>query len=189
MANVKKITADYSATGLTVYAIVRREADGYRLNDADGAFASAPADPFLSLVEDSVIKGRYEVSESRTAWNDGLYTIVVYKQAGGSPSPVADTIIGTGEMYIKSDLEILFDASVASIESQDIAGLQSDVSLMLAMIKNKKYLEKIGLVWHLIIRDDTDATTILDKVLQDIDGNNISDIQAGIITKELASSV
>jgi hypothetical protein len=60
---------------------------------------------------------------------------------------------------------------------------------MLAMIKNKKYLEKIGLIWHLIIRDDTDATTILDKILQDIDGNNISDIQAGIIAKELKSSV
>ena len=63
MANAKKIILDWSETAKTVYAIVRREADGYRLNDADGAFASVPADPYISLAEDSVIKGRYEVSD------------------------------------------------------------------------------------------------------------------------------
>ena len=109
MANVKRLTLDYSATGLTVYAIIRREVDSYRLNDADGAFASAPADPYLSITEDSVIKGRYQVSESRTAWNNGEYLVAFYQQAGGSPSPVADTIIGSGVMWIIADAEVPFD--------------------------------------------------------------------------------
>jgi len=184
----KRIICDYPETGITTYCIVRREADNFRLNDADGAFASAPADPYLSLTEDSVIKGRYEASESRAVWNDGLYTVAVYKQAGGSPAPASDTIIGTGEMYIKSDLEVKVDASVLALESS-VQDSNDSLTLLLQYIRNKKYLTKVGLEWHLIIRDDTDATTILDKVLQDIDGNNISDIQAGIISMELKSSV
>jgi hypothetical protein len=57
MPNTKKISMGWSETGKTVYAIIRREADSFRLNDADGAFATAPADPYLSLAEDAVIKG------------------------------------------------------------------------------------------------------------------------------------
>lgn len=109
MAYAKKIISDWSETGKTVYAIVRREADGYRLNDADGAFALAPADPYLSLTEDTVIKGRYEKSEARTVWTDGRYTVAVYKQAGGSPAPASDTIVGSGELAIENDLEVYLD--------------------------------------------------------------------------------
>ena len=117
MPNVKKITLDWSETGKTIYCIIRREADGYRLNDADGAFASNPADPYLSLSEDTVIKGRYEVSESRQAWNDGNYSIAIYKQAGGSPAPASDTIIGTGSLYIISDMEIILNADVGAVKT------------------------------------------------------------------------
>ncbi len=105
MPNTKKIFLD-SETGKPVYCIIRREADNYRLNDADGAFASNPTDPYVSLTEDSVIKGRYQLLESRSAWSDGKYTVAIYKQYGGSPSPVNDTIVGSGEMYISSDTEI-----------------------------------------------------------------------------------
>lgn len=106
MANVKKIALDHNETGKTVYCIIARAADGYLLNDADGAFAAAPADPYLSLAEHATIKSRYTVSESRTAWNNGIYSVTIYKQAGGSPSPVADTVIGSGEIAIADDLEI-----------------------------------------------------------------------------------
>ena len=109
MANIKQIISDWSETGKTVYCIVRREADGYLLNDVDGSFAAAPADPYLTLPENATIKGRYEASESRTVWNDGRYTLAIYKQAGGSPAPVSDTIIGTGEIVIENDLEVYLD--------------------------------------------------------------------------------
>lgn len=109
MANSKKIITDWSETGKTIYCIVRREVDGYLLNDAVGAFATAPADPYLTLTEHATIKGRYEASEARSSWTDGRYTVAVYKQAGGSPAPASDTIIGSGELTIENDLEVYLD--------------------------------------------------------------------------------
>lgn len=102
MAAAKKLSV-FRATGATVYAIVRREADSFRLNDADGSFAVAPADPYLVLVEDAVVKGLYEVSESRTVWSNGAYMAFFYAQAGGSPSPVADTLFDKQALYINND--------------------------------------------------------------------------------------
>jgi hypothetical protein len=106
MANVKRISADYGVTAHTVYVIIRREVDKYLLNDADGSFGAAPADPFVSLTEDGTIKGRYEKDESRAVWNNGDYDIVAYRQVGGSPSPVADTMVAVGTMSIMNDLEL-----------------------------------------------------------------------------------
>lgn len=123
MAENKRITLDWDTTGLIVYCIIRREIDGFRMDDADGSFAASPADPYVSLTEDAVIKGRYELDEARTVWDDGLYTIAIYSQAGGSPAPVSDTIIGTGPAYwaIKNDLEVFLSAPAAEeATSQDI---------------------------------------------------------------------
>ena len=118
MANVKKLIAPWSETAITTYVIIRREADGYLLNDADGAFANAPADPYVSLTEHGTLKGIYELSESRTVWNDGRYTATVYKQAGGSPVPASDRVIGTADVYIASDLEVVVDASTSAVVSE-----------------------------------------------------------------------
>lgn len=112
MPNVKRIITEWNETGKTLYCIVRREADNYRLNDADGAFSAAPADPYVSLTEDAVIKGLYQLDESRTAWNDGRYTVIIYKQAGGAPAPAADTVIASGDLSIKSDFEVVLDSPV-----------------------------------------------------------------------------
>ena len=103
MANVKKLSTTKIVTGTTVYCIVRREIDLYRLDDGDGSFAAAPADPYLSLTEDSVIKGLYEVSESRAAWNAGRYKVFVFTQAGGSPVPASDTLDDVMDFYVVGD--------------------------------------------------------------------------------------
>ena len=113
MAENKRITLDWDTTGLTAYCIIRREADDFRMDDADGSFAASPADPYVSLTEDAVIKGRYELDESRTVWIDDRYSVAIYSQAGGSPAPASDTIIGTGEMSIKDDLEVILSAPAA----------------------------------------------------------------------------
>lgn len=122
MANIKRLTIDWSETGLTVYAIVRRETDDFRLDDADGSFAVSPADPYLSLTEDTVIKGRYEVDENRQAWNDGQYGLAIYKQTGGSPAPASDTIIGSGEIIIKDDMELTL-ATLNDLSASDVAAV------------------------------------------------------------------
>jgi len=57
-------------TGSTVYGIIKKLSNGYLLDDADGAFAAAPADPYVSFTEDSVLKSFYALSESRAVWAD-----------------------------------------------------------------------------------------------------------------------
>lgn len=104
MANVKKLGTIKIVTGATCYAIVRREVDGYRLNDADGTFTAVPADPYLSLAEDWVIKWLYEVSESRTAWNDGRYKAFVYLQNDVAPDPPNDALLDLLDFWILGDL-------------------------------------------------------------------------------------
>lgn len=96
-----------AATGLTVYAIIAREADGYYLNDADGSFAAAPADPYLSLTENGTANGLYQVSESRATWTDGRYLVVYYSRLGGAPAPATDTILGGGVVDVLSDGVVL----------------------------------------------------------------------------------
>jgi hypothetical protein len=104
-------------TGLTLYCVVKREADGYLLNDADGAFAAAPADPYVAMSEHATVKGLYTKDEARTAWNNGLYTVAVYSQVGGSPAPASDTLVGIGVLPIDSDAEVSLDTLGSSLSS------------------------------------------------------------------------
>ena len=127
MTENKRITLDWDTTGLTVYCIIRREADDFRMDNADGSFAEVPAAPYISLTEDAVIKGRYELDEARTVWTDGRYSVAIYSQAGGSEVPANDTIIGTGEMYINSDLEVVVDASINNLNDLSIGDITGEV--------------------------------------------------------------
>lgn len=64
-----------------------------------------------------------------------------------------------------------------------------DALFLLKVVKNKKALVKNGAVWQLIIYDDNDTTPILIKDLKDKDGNEITDLAAGVLAQELANSV
>lgn len=128
MANVKKISVAYTETGITVYCIIRREADDYLLNDADGNFAdpSGPvADPYVLMTENSIIKGLYELSESRQEWDDGKYIVMAYKQTGESsagPDPSNDQIIGQTSddaLYIANDTEVSVNEYAANSAFQN----------------------------------------------------------------------
>lgn len=55
--------------------------------------------------------------------------------------------------------------------------------------KNKKVLSKTGSTWELIIYDDDDTTPIFKKEIKDKDGNDIEDLEIGVLAQELASSV
>ena len=156
MPNVKRITLDWSETGITVYCIIRRETDGFRLNDADGGFAVNPADPYLSLIEDTVIKGRYEVSESRQVWNDDNYTSSIYKQAGGSPAPASDTIIGTGSLYIISDTDIILNADVSDIKTEtESHPTLAEIEASSILAKEASLARILGLVHENLLIDNT----------------------------------
>lgn len=104
----------FTTTGQTIYTVVRRAADGYFLNDADGAFAAAPVDTYIALTEHPTIKGLYTVAENRTVWDDGAYDVLIYSQVGGSPAPGVDTVIGSRPLIISNDSEVI-GGDIASV--------------------------------------------------------------------------
>lgn len=169
--NSKKISVPHNVTALTIYAIIRREIDSYLLNNADGVFGVSPANPYLALAEDSIIKSLYEVIENRTAWNDGRYYIVAYKQIGGSPAPVSDTMIAAGHYAIKDDTEVYQDVllstrlATASYTAPDNAGIAAlpllteiEASTVLAKQAKLDFVEK----W------------VLNKLVESTDGMSVT---------------
>ncbi len=115
MAKTKKFSF-VAAPGLTVYAVLIQRDTGHYLNDADGGFATAPADKYQEVTEDAALAGRYTYDESRTAWADGPYEFIAYSQLGGTPDPTTDTAIASGSFSLIND-------SVPVTASSTILGL------------------------------------------------------------------
>jgi hypothetical protein len=111
---VKK-AAVVAITGSTVYCMVKREANGKLLDDVDGGFRTDPTDPYLIMVEDPVIKGRYNFSENRTIWVDGSYSVMAYRQHTSSADPSIDLVLGIKGMYVKNNTEVIVEQNVSSI--------------------------------------------------------------------------
>lgn len=132
MPNIKKFIQPWSETGKTVYGIIRREADSHLLDNSTGVFADTSATSYIPFTEHVVIKGQYELLESRSVWNDGRYTATTYKQSGGSPSPIADTIIGAGDIYTVNDIEIVIDASISTRAIESTVAKETTVNTRLA---------------------------------------------------------
>jgi hypothetical protein len=95
--------------------------------------------------------------------------------------------IGSGLSVEEHDAVMLIDEVKA--ETDKIQTVDENIDLLMAFIRNKKYLEKQGPTWFLTIRNAVDTTDILKKALKDKNGSDITDIQAGIMAQELASSV
>ena len=100
MALTKKLQA-LGVTGKTVYALIIRASDGYFLQSALTSFAVGVSYP--ALAEDATVKGLYTLSTAGVAWSDGLYSAIIYQQAGGSPAPAADQVIAGGDFNIAAD--------------------------------------------------------------------------------------
>jgi hypothetical protein len=111
MPNTKTILTPWSETEKTVYAAITRDADGYYLQTALTSFAVGAQ--YCALTEDATRKGLYALATNGVAWNNGVYTVLVYKQFGAAPIPASDQIIGWGRMYIVADIEIVLDGSVS----------------------------------------------------------------------------
>jgi hypothetical protein len=67
--------------------------------------------------------------------------------------------------------------------------LTTNMDFLLDVIKNKKELRKESSVWYLCVRNDADNADILKKAVKDSTGANITDLTAGMIASELASSI
>lgn len=74
-------------------------------------------------------------------------------------------------------------------QSTQLTNIDAKTDYQVKIIDNKRILIKVGSTWHLQVFDDDDLTPILDKELKDVAGNEISDLAAGILAQELATSV
>jgi hypothetical protein len=84
-------------------------------------------------------------------------------------------------IYVKTVIEDPPDLKLYS--------LLEKVTTLLQLFRGRKQLLKSGAVWSLIVYGPDGTTPILSKVLQDASGANITDVAAGVIAKELATSV
>jgi len=111
---------------------------------------------------------------------------------------VLDDLVTNGEIVIRGIGKLTDGSDGAAVNADDLvnpAALASEVwehvdgTLLMKLIKNKKALEKTGSVWELIIYDDDNSTPIMNKILKDKDGNDITDPYAGVLAQELRTSI
>jgi hypothetical protein len=153
MANAKLFSLGFEP-GATAYLSVQRKADGYLMDDADGAFKVSPVADFAkSMTANSDQPSLYEASEARVAWSDGVYIVCFYLQLGGSPAPTTDPMIASKEMTLLDDEEVsgggggstvINDSSVTnnSTTDADLADIRKLVKAILH--DNKMILDKVG---------------------------------------------
>jgi len=129
-------------------------------------------------------------------FEDGQYSV---RLAGSNNNffDVENGILNQNQVQVISGnaaglIVVVSGSGVTSQDKLDIADAvwdHADGDFMVKIIKNKKSLEKTGAVWELVIFDDDDVTPILQKDLKDKDGNNITDLEAGVLAQELATDV
>ena len=79
------------------------------------------------------------------------------------------------------------EAALSQEEHDKIMSIP-DIQLI-AYIKNKRYLEKVGSTWYLVIRNEDDNGDILRKALKDKSGMDIADPPDGVMALEEESNV
>ena len=101
------IKFDYFDFSLNCYSLVTREEDQLLFDGDDNTFkAESHEDPYVLMPEDAVNKGIYAATIEDANWQDGVYQVSVFKQAGGTPVPANDTKIGTGNIYIRNGMQV-----------------------------------------------------------------------------------
>ena len=102
--------------------------------------------------------------------------MTIYKQAGGSPAPASDTVIGAGEMWIVSDSEVAVD---------DPANFKADVSALASQASVDAIPTAPLLAADYTAPDNAGITRLLglalenhveDDVVRDPNGNKTSSI-------------
>lgn len=143
-------------------------------------------------------RGLYRKTIELDLWADGKYYALL--DYAGSPEKhygIEFTVEG-GKMagdYVISKLDInvssrLPTSSYTAPDNAGIAILLTDTALLIAFIKNKRYLQKTGSTWYLVIRNADDTADILRKALKGTDGTTeITDIAAAAMGMEIKSTV
>lgn len=103
-------------------------------------------------------------------------------------SPVDGLAVGGAGGLTTEEHDALMAVPTAA-ENASAVWTDSEALLLLKSLRNKRAIVKNGSTWELIIYDDDNATPILVKALKDYAGANITDLVAGVMAEEGASSV
>lgn len=150
--------------------------------------------PVLLQLADGAID-QYPQAEIRDNENNPLSTLdLAHIGSGLYNSAVAYEM--PDEEFI-SVVYIVYSDAAHSIESslyeRDVDAFArlaySDMEFLVKIIKNKKVLQKTGAIWQLIIYDDDGIAVILSKDIMDKSGNNITDLEAGMLAQELKTTI
>jgi hypothetical protein len=107
---------------------------------------------------------------------------------GAIASQFTDSATMGGKLNTASSGGVDLNALADAVWSHaDAIELSSTTIFLLKVVTNKKVIVKVDGVWTLKIYDDNGTTEILSKELKDKDGENISDLTAGVLAQELSS--
>jgi hypothetical protein len=144
----------------------------------------------IYLFLETDVKIKPQEADHTLAVTDGVLVV------SGGGDPFADT---TGDYTVRINyqqpVQALTVTAGSGVLPSDVTDITTSVwaaaqALFLnKVINNKREIKKTSGVWYLIVYDDDDTTPIVTKALKDVDGNNISDLTAGLLASEGPSSV
>ncbi len=170
--------------GLTVVASVRD--GGTYLDFSDNTFKSSGWGQKTTALSDlgaGFYTGALDVNSITNIPNTTNNLVIEYT-VSGSYSAVA---LGVVSFY--QSVPSASENATAVWSATPATELLDDISFLSQTLKNKREIKKIGNVWTLFVYADDGVTPILSKPLKDVGGDDISDIAAGILSTEIASSV
>ncbi len=124
----------------------------------------------------------------------GLGTVADGNITGGKDSRPVRCAVGSSDtaLVLGAERGIVSGSGVTPQDISDIADSvwdHLDGELLIKTVKNKKELKKNGSTWELIIYDDNGTSELINKEIKDKDGNDITDLEAGVLAQELASTI
>lgn len=180
----------------------RRTPDGKIYDWADSTFKSSGWTSITTPLteKDSVnLAGVYVKEIDVAALADGKYQIFV-SYTGSTPIQRGsiEFLIENGnvwDVHVAGNADTttssrLAAASYTAPDNAGIAALQTDADFLVSVIKNRRYLEKVGSTWYLVILNDAEDAEIVRKALKGPNGTTeISDVKATAMGIEVKSSV
>lgn len=200
---IPKADTTYDSTnGLTGYEVrtydeydFMRELGEYTDNSANGiTLLKTHTHETESTIAGVTYARKFQVLAPYTiTFEDGAYQVLLN---GGTNNNIIDVLNPNNVSIIPANsagLQVVTQGSgVTNQDKTDIIdGVwdHADGEFLIKIIKNKKSLAKNGATWEMTIYDDDDSTPILTKALKDKDLLEISDLVAGTLAAELATSV
>lgn len=196
-------TATSGSTGyraVRVYVSTKMPSEYATTANVTSAYNLVDALPTLTEIESSSILAK-AASVATAAAVDALPTLaeieassVLAKESTVSARPTLSAIEGSTVLAKEASVAKIpelseIEASTVLAKESTVSGIAGDVDTLLSFIKNKKVIRKESSTWYLCVRNSSDTGDILKKALKDAIGADITDLAAGIISQELATSV